>query len=81
MEALASEKGNGKRETGVLGGKGNFYLGLDEFSVFVFLFGEFGVDVFDDTFEGGELHHCVGNLTTPKRLQALVQSTNHRQSP
>jgi hypothetical protein len=65
---------------GCFGGEGlcGGYLRLDEFSVFMFLFGEFGVDVFDDTFERGEFHHGVRNLSTPKRLKTLIQTTPHK---
>lgn len=34
------------------------------------------VDLSDGSFERPELHHCVRNLTTPKRRQRLVQSAN-----
>lgn len=40
----------------------------------MFLFREFGVDVFDDTFERSEFHHCVRNLTTPEWLETFVQT-------
>jgi hypothetical protein len=52
----------------------DIYLSLNQFSVFMFRFREFGVDVFDDTFERSEFHHRVRNLTTPERLETFVEA-------
>ena len=52
------------------------YLSLDEFSVFRFRFGKSGVNVLDDSFKRRKFHHGIRDLSTPKRLQAFIQSGN-----
>jgi hypothetical protein len=75
---VSSDEGDLNVSATERGREGIGYLSLDEFSVFVFLFGEFGVDIFDDSFEGGEFHHGIGDLSSPEGLQSLVQSTISR---
>ena len=49
-------------------------LCLNEFSIFVFWFGESRVNVFNDSFKRSEFHHSIRNLSSPKRLQPFIQS-------
>ena len=47
---------------------------MDEFSVFRFRFGKSRVNVLDNPFKRREFHHGVRDLSSPERLQALVQA-------
>ena len=48
--------------------------GLSTFTVVGFLSWEVVVDCFDDRFEGGEFHHGVRDLSTPERVESLVET-------
>lgn len=52
--------------------------GLGGLGVVGFFAGEVAVDGFDDGFEGGELHHGVGDLAAPKGVEAFVEAADRR---
>ena len=47
--------------------------GLHSLAVIALLSWHAGVHHLDDGLEGGELHHGIGNLAAPERVDALVQ--------
>ena len=48
--------------------------GLGALGVVLFRAWERGVDHFDDGLEGSELHHGVGDLTAPERIDTFVEA-------
>jgi hypothetical protein len=73
-EGVCGVRDDGAENTGdVTGGEGDSELsGL---AVGVLGVGEHvGVEGLDGALEGGELHHGVGNLTTPERTDTLVEA-------
>ena len=48
--------------------------GLLALGVVVLGTGESSIDHFDDSLEGGEFHHGVWDLTSPERVDALVET-------
>ena len=74
---VATNKGDLLNVSPGTGGEGRGGdLSLDEFSVFMFRFGEGGVNVLDNSLKRREFHHGVRDLSSPERLQALVQSSH-----